>query len=216
MPVARRQVLVSRRSLLLIGPIACLPLPSALAAVILSVGDGDTVAVQDKGKRLKVRLACIDAPETSQPPYGVASRTKLRSLLPVGAQFSLRTKAVDRYGRTVAELFRNGQNINQRMVRDGEAFVYWQYIQGCDRQTYGAMETEARQERLGVWDVPGGIQRPWDYRRNRRSDPSSSGTTKRRWRCSQFGSWQRAQELLRQGHTYLDGDRDGKACEALR
>jgi len=211
-----RQTLVSRSALLLIGFIACLPAPSAMAAEILSVGDGDTVAVQDNGKRVKVRLACIDAPETRQRPYGTTSRTKLRSLLPIGAQVSLKTKAVDRYGRTVAELFRNGQNINQRMVRDGQAFVYWQYIQGCDRQTYGAMETRARQDRLGVWVVPGGIQRPWDYRRNRRSGPSSSGTTKRRWRCSQVGSWQRAQELLRQGHTYLDGDRDGEACEGLR
>ena len=48
-------------------------------------------------------------------------------------------QAIDRYGRTVAELFRNGQNINQRMVREGQAFVYWQYIGGCDRQTYGAL-----------------------------------------------------------------------------
>lgn len=187
-----------------------------MAAEILSVGDGDTVAVRDNGKRVKVRLACIDAPETSQRPYGMASRTKLLSLLPVGAQVSLRTKAIDRYGRTVAELFRNGQNINQRMVREGQAFVYWQYIGGCDQQVYAAMETRARQDRFGVWVVPGGIQRPWDYRRNRRPSPSPSGTTKRRWRCSQVGSWQRAQELLRQGHTYLDGDRDGEACEALR
>ena len=94
-----------------------------MAAEILSVGDGDTVAVQDNGKRLKVRLACIDAPEASQRPYGLASRWRLRSLLPIGAQVSLRTKAIDRYGRTVAELFRNGQNINQRMVREGQAFV---------------------------------------------------------------------------------------------
>lgn len=216
MLVARMQVLVIRSALWLIGSVACFTASSAISAEILSVGDGDTVAVQDSGKRLKVRLACIDAPETSQRPYGMAARTKLRSLLPIGAQVSLRTKAVDRYGRSVAELFRNGQNINQQMVRDGQAFVYWQYIGGCDRQAYGAMETRARQDRLGVWVISGGIQRPWDYRRNFRSGSSSSGKTKRRWRCSQVGSWQRAQELLRQGHTYLDGDKDGEACEALR
>ena len=37
-----------------------------------------------------------------------------------------------------------------------------------------------------------------------------------RYRCKGIGSYARAQELLRQGHTYLDGNRDGEACESLR
>ncbi|MEA5414372.1 excalibur calcium-binding domain-containing protein [Synechococcus sp. BA-132 BA5] len=36
-----------------------------------------------------------------------------------------------------------------------------------------------------------------------------------RYRCGEIGSFARAQELLRQGHTYLDGNRDGVACENL-
>jgi hypothetical protein len=44
------------------------------------------------------------------------------------------------------------------------------------------------------------------------------GTTPggRRYRCSEIGSYDRAQELLRQGHSYLDGNGDGEACESLR
>jgi hypothetical protein len=44
------------------------------------------------------------------------------------------------------------------------------------------------------------------------------GTTPggRRWRCREIGSYARAQELLRQGHTYLDSNGDGEACESLR
>ncbi|WP_368412361.1 excalibur calcium-binding domain-containing protein [Synechococcus sp.] len=72
--------------------------------------------------------------------------------------------------------------------------------------------------------MPGGIQRPWDYRRGRKSgsgsnNPSSSSQAelqRRRYRCKQIGSWAKAQELLKQGHTYLDGDGDGEACEGLR
>ena len=35
-------------------------------------------------------------------------------------------------------------------------------------------------------------------------------------RCSQIGSYAQAQLLLRKGHTYLDGNGDGEACESLR
>jgi Excalibur calcium-binding domain len=36
------------------------------------------------------------------------------------------------------------------------------------------------------------------------------------YRCKQIGSWAKAQELLKQGHSYLDGDGDGEACESLK
>lgn len=36
----------------------------------------------------------------------------------------------------------------------------------------------------------------------------------KRYRCREIDSVAKAQELLRQGHTYLDGD--GEACESLR
>jgi hypothetical protein len=32
----------------------------------------------------------------------------------------------------------------------------------------------------------------------------------------EIGSYERAQELLRQGHRYLDSNGDGEACESLR
>ena len=38
----------------------------------------------------------------------------------------------------------------------------------------------------------------------------------RLYRCSEISPYAKAQELLRQGHSYLDGDGNGKACEALR
>ena len=34
--------------------------------------------------------------------------------------------------------------------------------------------------------------------------------------CKQIGTFARAQELLRQGHSYLDRNGDGVACEGLR
>jgi len=109
-------------------------------------------------------------------------------------------------------------------VQSGVAFVYWQYIEGCDRETYTRLENESRLKSLGVWAVPGGIQRPWDYRRGRKSSNAGAnkssaanpGQNRSRYMCKQIGSWAKAQELLKQGHSYLDGDGDGEACEGLR
>ena len=180
---------------------------------VLSVGDGDTIRVSSPSGTGKttVRLACIDAPENNQNPYGNDARQALQEHLPIGTEISLRTKATDRFGRTVAEVLKGTNNINQELVATGAAFVYWQYIDGCDRETYSRLENEARLKSLGIWAVPGGIQRPWDYRRGRKSGSGGS-----RYRCKEVESWSRAQELLKQGHSYLDRDGDGEACKSLR
>ena len=136
---------------------------AASAATVLSIGDGDTISVLEGGQKLKVRLACIDAPETAQTPFGVASRNQLKALLPHGSTVSLRVQAVDRYGRRVAEVIGKGI-VNLAMVQSGQAFVYRQYLGRCDRGAYMAAERQAQAQRLGVWAVPGGMTRPWDFR----------------------------------------------------
>jgi micrococcal nuclease len=203
-------------------PLALLLTLPAQAATVLSVGDGDTLRVDDRGKRLTIRLACIDAPEMAQGPYGEQSRALLASLAPVGSDVTLKVVDTDRYGRTVAEIIRGGQNLNLRMVRRGQAFAYRQYLSNCDPTAYLRAERGAEVDRYGVWGVPGGIQRPWDFRHGRRGyRPAASRSNspaagpppgERRYRCSQIGSYAQAQVLLRQGHTYLDGNGDGQAC----
>lgn len=204
-------------ALLLSGP--------ARAATVLSVGDGDTLRVTEGAQRVTVRLACIDAPEMAQRPYGPAARQRLQQLAPIGSTVTLRTQTNDRYGRTVAEVFRNGQLINLAMVRDGQAFAYRQYLSDCDRSAYLGAEVAASSQRAGVWSVPGGIARPWDWRRGSRPAPTAASPASpasgasiggQRYTCRQIGSFTRAQELLRQGHSYLDRDGDGVACESLR
>jgi len=188
-----------------------------VSATVLSIGDGDTIRVRQAGKALTVRLACIDAPETAQGPYGQQARSYLQQRLPVGREVSLEVKTTDRYGRTVAEVI-SEININLALVEDGQAFAYRQYLRGCDAKEYLDAEYRASRRRFGVWQVPGGITRPWDFRRGRRSAAIPDGTTPggRRYRCSEISSYAKAQELLRQGHSYLDGNADGEACESLR
>jgi endonuclease YncB( thermonuclease family) len=186
-------------------------------ATVISIGDGDTLRVQQDGRNITVRLACIDVPEMAQSPHGQRARDYLQLRVPIGSEVRLDVKTTDRYGRTVAELI-TGTNINLAMVEDGQAFAYRRYLDQCDTREYLEAEDRASRRRLGVWQVPGGITRPWDLRRSRRSTRTPDGTTPggRRYICSEIGSHARAQELLRQEHTYLDGNRDGEACESLR
>ena len=188
-----------------------------MPATVLSIGDGDTIRVRQATRAITVRLACIDAPETAQNPYGQQARKSLQQRLPIGRQVTLAVKTTDRYGRTVAEVI-SDININLALVEDGQAFAYRQYLGGCNAREYLDAEYRASRRRYGVWQVAGGITRPWDFRKGRRTPVIPDGTTPdgRRYSCKEIGSYARAQELLRQGHTYLDGNGDGQACEALR
>lgn len=132
--------------------------------VLVSVGDGDTIRVRAGGGQLAtVRLACIDAPETAQGKPGAAATAELRGLVSTG-RLVLRSQTIDRYGRTVAEVFAAGRNINLEMVRRGAAFVYRQYLRDCDGTAYGQAEQQARQSRRGVWRADEGVERPWAFR----------------------------------------------------
>jgi len=171
----------------------------------------------------------------AQAPYGQQAREALQNWLPVGSTVTLRVQTTDRYGRAVAEVFTpNVSNIGLSLVQQGHAFAYRQYLSPCDAWTYLDRERVAQLYRTGVWRSDGGgIQRPWDWRAankdvprrpsmrpvtltilNDRAAPASSPG--RRWYCENVGSWERAQQLLREGHMYLDGDSDGEACEGLR
>jgi endonuclease YncB( thermonuclease family) len=189
----------------------------SVRATVLSIGDGDTIRVRQAGQALTVRLACIDAPETAQSPWGQQARRYLQQRLPIGREVTLEVKTTDRYGRTVAEVI-SDINLNLVMVEDGQAFAYRQYLGGCNAKEYLDAEVRASRHRYGVWQVEGGITRPWDFRRSPRGRSIGDGSTPggRRYRCSEIGAYDRAQELLRQGHSYLDGNGDGEACESLR
>ncbi|MGC1307836.1 MAG: thermonuclease family protein [Phormidesmis sp.] len=136
-----------------------------------SVHDGDTFRVSDGDRQIKVRLCGIDAPELEQDS-GVASRDHLRTLIAKGSgHVTLVTVETDQYGRTIADVFvptGNGEeeiHLNSRMVRDGMAYVYPQYVSGCPNATIiqNAEET-ARKNAAGVWKKSVS-QKPWDYRR---------------------------------------------------
>ena len=93
--------------------------------------DGDTCRATS-GER--IRLACIDAPELRGNPAdqdrAVAARDQLRMIV-VGKTVDLRRITMDRYRRTVGELFLDGMNVQQLMVVGGHAVIHPRYAHQC-------------------------------------------------------------------------------------
>jgi micrococcal nuclease len=145
------------------------PQPQVISGpvALISVGDGDTIRVTTaNGQKVTVRLACIDAPETAQGQSGADATEGLKQLLASGS-LELRPQTIDKYGRTVAEVYAGGQNVNVAMVANGAAYVYHQYLEGCDAGAYQGAEDSAMRRRYGVWRWDSGEQRPWDFRKSR-------------------------------------------------
>jgi len=138
-------------------------------ARVVSIGDGDTIRVRHGNKLETIRLACIDAPEMAQVPYGEQARRYLQMRLPLEQDVTIHPLNTDRYGRTVAEV--NGDiNLNLALVEDGQAFVYPKYLGQCDAREYLDAEYRASRHRFGIWRVPGGIERPWQFRHGRQHE----------------------------------------------
>jgi endonuclease YncB( thermonuclease family) len=135
-------------------------------ARVVSIGDGDTIRIQHGDKLETIRLACIDAPEMAQVPYGDQARRYLQIRLPLQRQVTIHPLNTDRYGRTVAEVI-GDVNLNLALVEDGQAFVYPKYLGQCDANEYLDAEYRASRHRFGIWRVPGGIERPWLFRHGR-------------------------------------------------
>jgi endonuclease YncB( thermonuclease family) len=97
-----------------------------------SVHDGDTLRVRSpKGEVLKIRFACVDAPELKQP-LGEESRNHLRSIINRGNnKVRVQSITTDRYERTVAQLWNGDGLIQSQMAIAGRAYGYEQYKKDC-------------------------------------------------------------------------------------
>lgn len=193
---------------------------------VVGISDGDTLTCLLPGSReIKVRLDQIDAPEHGQP-FAQAAKRRL-SALAYGKQVRLKTDGIGKYGRTLAEVFADGRNINKEMVRGGYAWAYRQYVR--DRE-YLLLEEQARRASLGLWSEPNPVYLS-EYRHHRHDgevtaqiqpphipQPSRSGgfTCVGKRFCREMTSCAEARFYLTQcGVRRLDGDHDGIPCESL-
>ncbi|MDM3853855.1 MAG: thermonuclease family protein [Aphanizomenon gracile PMC649.10] len=77
----------------------------------------------------------------------------------------------DRYNRKIGEIFviANGTEkfINEEMTKSGMAYNYDRYKNCPNQLAMGSGEAIAKSKKLGVWS--GDYEKPWDYRKSKRS-----------------------------------------------
>ena len=167
----------------LVPLLLCSPaLADTLQGKVVKVADGDTVTiVDDSGKKHRIRLAGIDAPEKDQP-YGDASTQSLMELVSskvVTIEYDKR----DRYKRIVGkvlvdppgEVFCMALDCVKKIdagleqIKAGLAwhYKYYQMEQSeKDRELYSEAEQEARIKKMGLWKDKEPMA-PWEWRRKR-------------------------------------------------
>lgn len=136
---------------------------------VVGVSDGDTITVLAAGnKRLKVRLAGIDAPEKKQP-FGQRSKANL-ALMVFGREVDLDCGKRDRYKRELCVVLHDDVDVNLEQVRAGLAWWYRQYAREqspARREAYARAEQEAQEGRLGLWRDEDPVP-PWEWRHSGR------------------------------------------------
>ncbi|MEX0339481.1 MAG: thermonuclease family protein [Arenibacterium sp.] len=139
---------------------------------VIRVIDGDT---WDVGQT-RVRLFGIDAmerdqecqrPDKSAWACGVWTTEMTRARYG-GRHATCRAIALDRYGRTVARCYIEGQDVGRAMVQDGLALAYRKYSMDYDLD-----EKRARVAGIGIHQ--GQVEAPAEYRARRVAEPEPSG-----------------------------------------
>ena len=145
----------------------------------VKVSDGDTLNVQKVengkfvGEVMKIRMFGIDAPEKTQD-YGIESKQALEKLVS-GKTLEIEEKNRDRYGRTIAVVYVNGQNVNEEMVKNGNAWWYQEYDKKDTKMQ--AYQENAKKNKLGLFGKRGYVE-PWNYRKEKKAAATSKTKSK--------------------------------------
>lgn len=141
-------------------PVATEEPPDELSGKVISIKDGDTIAILYNNKTLTIRLAHIDCPEKKQP-YGQAAKQFMSDKC-FGQTVTIQHQhEYDRSKRLIGEVITaSGENLNKALVKAGLA---WHYKKYSADNSYAALEQEARKQRTGLWSEPNPIA-PWEWR----------------------------------------------------
>ena len=131
---------------------------------VVGVADGDTITALNRGKEERIRLYGIDTPEKRQA-FGKKAKQFTSSMV-FGKTVKVKIKDIDRYGRTVALVYVDGESLNEALIKAGYAWVYQRYCKEVFCKDWLNLESAARDGKAGLWSEPN-PRPPWDFRRKK-------------------------------------------------
>jgi len=133
--------------------------PASWKGTVVGVADGDTITVLRNKEPIKVRLHGVDCPEKKQP-FGQKAK-QFTSDLVFGKNVTVRVVTIDKYRRTVAEVFIGNRSLNAELLRSGMGWWFRKYSPKDERLE--ALEAVARTHKRGLWSDLHPLA-PWAFR----------------------------------------------------
>jgi micrococcal nuclease len=142
---------------------------NATCASVENVNDGDTfVCVRSSGMRFSVRVAAVDAPETTVQRGADAAGTRLRELASDGSRVVCSGKRSGK--RWVCRVFTPQEHdVASMLLEAGAVWYYTQYANEVPpkyRTLYRKLQTTAQAKGAGLWSDEQPMP-PWQCRRNK-------------------------------------------------
>jgi len=135
--------------------------PAEISGKVISIKDGDTIAILYNNKKLTIRLAHIDCPEKKQP-YGLAAKQFVSDKCFGQIVTIQHNNEYDRSKRLIGEVILFGnENLNKELIKAGLA---WHFKKYSTDKSYASLEQEARKKRTGLWSEPNPVA-PWEWRK---------------------------------------------------
>lgn len=127
-----------------------------------TITDGDTLRLEG----VTYRLYGVDAPEKKQVcadgwPAGSLATARLQALIS-GKRVVCEKRDQDRYGRTLAVCWANGEDLGAILVREGLAWAFVRYS-----QAYVQLEAMAKTDQRGIHLH--GCEPAWAWRAGQKS-----------------------------------------------
>ena len=109
---------------------ACLGVESCIYGIVTEIIDGDTIKVNSNS----IRFALASAPELDEEG-GTASKKFIEVLCPVGSEVIVDQddlQPLDKYGRMIAMIHCNGNNLNEELVESKYGFMSTQFCNSSE------------------------------------------------------------------------------------
>ena len=115
----------------------------------------------------KVRFLGIDAPESSQDPWGKRATEFLKEMIDGNIFLEYDIEKFDKYGRTLAYVYdADGDFLNLELLKNGYATIFITKTNRKYSTEFKEAYAKARADELNIWDDELGLEMsPYNYRK---------------------------------------------------